>query len=204
MASIAYNIMNHNYLLWQIEWNEIQSLEITKEVEDVFIGSDVRYDDIHTLLRALVPNESITRIRFEGDFIDCLRSDKRSDIIQAVGSYLPSLHEFVLGDTPVLVADLCHLISKSISLKLLNLHDVILQGTPDNFKAFEMALLYSKSIEEFDMEACSSDTLGIDLNKIKDSWRRKNTINHRVTPFNKQPDTSFVARKRLSFASRTA
>jgi hypothetical protein len=200
MASRACIIMSHqHYILWQIECNEIQSLEITKEVEDVFIGSDVRYDDIQTLLWAIVRNESITTIRFEGDFLDCLREDKRSEIIQAVGSYLPSLHEICLGDAPVLVSDLCHLVSRSKSLKKLHIHDLILQGTSDDFKAFETSLLFSKSIEEFEMKECTSDTLGIDLNKIKDSWMRKNAVN-RVTPLQQQN----YSRKRLSIAPRTA
>jgi len=161
--------MSHqHYLLWQIECSEIPILEITKEVEDAFIGSDVRYDDITILLKALVRNESIRSIRFEGDFLDCLQEQRRSELIRAVGSYLPSLQKICLGDTPIFVADLCHLVTKSKRLRYLYLHDLILQGQPEDFRALEVALLHHP-FKEFDMNECTSTFPGIDLMKIKNA-----------------------------------
>ena len=60
----------HSLLLQQIESNQLSSLELTKEVEEIFAGDedDLRFDDITILLKALVQNKSIRSIRLEGDF----------------------------------------------------------------------------------------------------------------------------------------
>lgn len=196
--------MSHqHYILWQIECNEIPILEITKEVEDVFIGSDVRYDDITILLKALVMNQSIRTIRFEGDFLDCLQEERRSEVIRVVGSYLPSLHEICLGDSPIFVTDLCHLITKSKALRVLNLHDLVLQGQPEDFHALETALLQHPSIKEFEMNECNSAIPGIDLDNIsiKNAGQRRNRLQTNVVHNLMLPPLSpLLAKKRLSVA----
>jgi len=210
----------HYLSLQQIECNKISVLAITKEVEDVFLGGgdNVYHDDIHLLLRALVRNESITTITFEGDFLDCLREDRRSELISAVGSYLPSLIEITLGDTPMSVTDLCHLVRKSESIITLQLHDLILQGSIDDLNSLEVALLCSTSIKEFELKECTSTIYGgIDLlNKIQDSWNRKkssfitraitnNNTHNRALPLPQNSSNNYyTAKKQLSYVPRTA
>jgi len=211
---------SHYLSLQQIECNKISVLAITKEVEDVFLGvcgDNVYHDDIHLLLRALVRNESITTITFEGDFLDCLREDRRSELISAVGSYLPSLIEITLGDTPMSVTDLCHLVRKSESIITLQLHDLILQGSIDDLNSLEVALLCSTSIKEFELKECTSTIYGgIDLlNKIQDSWNRKkssfitraitnNNTHNRALPLPQNSSNYYTAKKQLSYVPRTA
>lgn len=185
-------------LLRRIESNAILDLVITKEVEEVFDGdNDIRHDDIMLLLKALIVNESIESIRFEGDFLDCLDPQRRSELIIAMGSYLPSLQRIDLGDTPIFVKDLCHLVRKSESLRCLNLHDLILQGQPEDFDALEAALLHHPSLTEFDMNECTSDIPGIDLTRIK------NAVNRKSPSFAVRPRSPFLAKKRLSAVARS-
>eukprot|EP00536_Pseudo-nitzschia_multiseries_P010965 jgi/Psemu1/297732/fgenesh1_pm.354_\ len=191
--------MNRQHsLLWLIESNAIQELDITKEVEDVFdsCDDDVRYDDIVLLLKALVANESIRSIRFEGDFLNGLHPQRRSELIRAVGSYLPSLQRVDLGDTPILVRDLCHLISKSQSLRSLNLHDLVLQGQLEDFGALEANLLHHRSLKEFDMNECAPGIPGIDLTHIRDAGKRESVPSPSLSPL--------LARKKLSAVARSA
>lgn len=186
-------------LLWQIESNAITDLEITKEVEDVFDGSnDIRYDDIILLLKALIVNESIRSIRFEGYFLDCLHPQRRSELMKVVGSYLSSLQQIDLGDTPVLVRDLCHIVSQSESLRCLNLHDLILQGQPEDFDALEAALLHHPSLKEFDMIECTAGIPGIDLTHIQNAGKRE------TSSFAVRPLSPLLATKRLSSIARSA
>eukprot|EP00532_Pseudo-nitzschia_australis_P000218 CAMPEP_0168195648 /NCGR_PEP_ID=MMETSP0139_2-20121125/19977_1 /TAXON_ID=44445 /ORGANISM="Pseudo-nitzschia australis, Strain 10249 10 AB" /LENGTH=206 /DNA_ID=CAMNT_0008119535 /DNA_START=31 /DNA_END=651 /DNA_ORIENTATION=+ len=186
-------------LLWRIKSNSILDLKIIKEVEEVFDGSnDVRHDDIMLLLKALIVNESIVSIRFEGDFLDCLDPKRRSELIMAMGSYLPSLQRIDLGDSPIFVKDLCHLVKKSESLRCFNLHDLILQGQPEDFDALESALLHHPSLKDFDMNECTSDIPGIDLTRIK------NAVQRQSPSFAVRPRSPFLAKKRLSAVARSA
>ena len=229
----------HSLLLRQIEYNEITNLEIIKEVEDVFvvvtndssstgIGTgrstttvqlQVRFDDIRALLKALIRNDSITSIVFEGDFLDCLRADKRSELLQTLGSYLPALTELCLGDTPMHVRDVRHIVTHaSGTLTKLTLHDLILQGTVEEFRAFERALLWTtktSSIQEFSMNECttsvisgsSSSSSSIDLNSIGTAWKSQKEASSFAAPrtIPVPPDaTMLIARKQLSIVPRTA
>ena len=230
-------------LLQQIEYNEITNLEIIKEVEDVFVvvtndssSTDtdtgtgrstttvqlqVRFDDIRALLTALIRNNSITSIVFEGDFLDCLRADKRSELLQTLGSYLPALTELCLGDTPMHVRDVSHIVTHaSGTLTKLTLHDLILQGTVEEFRAFERALLWTtkktSSIQEFRMKECTTSVLSgssssssstIDLNRIGTAWKSQKEASSFAAPRTipvPTDATMLIARKRLSIVPRTA
>lgn len=183
-----------HFLLWQIESNMIRTLEINKEVEEVFAGCDIRFNDISLLLKALVVNESIRSIRFEGDFLDCLHPESRSELIQTI-SYLPSLVKFDLGDTPIMVSDLCHLITRSRSLRSLTLHDLVLQGDPEDFNALELGLSHHPSIKEVEMNECAPATIGVDLVHLKMAGKCNkgpSTCPHTSSPL--------IARKRMHAA----
>eukprot|EP00537_Pseudo-nitzschia_pungens_P007516 CAMPEP_0172355802 /NCGR_PEP_ID=MMETSP1060-20121228/197_1 /TAXON_ID=37318 /ORGANISM="Pseudo-nitzschia pungens, Strain cf. cingulata" /LENGTH=195 /DNA_ID=CAMNT_0013075651 /DNA_START=90 /DNA_END=677 /DNA_ORIENTATION=+ len=189
-------------LLWQIESNVIEDLEITKEVEEVFDSYDdeIRFDDIVLLLKALVANQSIRSIRFEGDFLGGLHPERRSELVRAVGSYLPSLQRIDLGDTPILVRDLCHLITNSESLRSLNLHDLVLQGQPEDFGALEADLLHHSSLKEFDMTECVAGIPGIDLTHIRNAGKRESVPTHYAI----RPLSPLMAKKRLHAVARSA
>ena len=166
---------NHNHhhfsLLQQIECNKLPILELTKEVEEMEISEDLRYDDISVLLKALTGNESIRCIRFEGDFLDGLHPLRRSDLLRAVGNM--SLDHLGLGDSPVLVVDLCHFLRESKSLSSLHLHDSILQGSTEELRALEEALTSHPTIQEFDIHECTSAIPGTNLGTLRNAGRRR-------------------------------
>mmetsp|Transcript_9134 Transcript_9134/g.19150 ORF Transcript_9134/g.19150 Transcript_9134/m.19150 type:complete len:204 (-) Transcript_9134:111-722(-) len=196
------NCSYRHLLLRQIENNDLPLLEISKEVEDVFHGchdGDIRYDDITILLRALVRNESISSISFEGDFLDCLHPLRRSELIRAIGSYLPSLEHVGLGDSPILVDDLCHLLTKSISLRSLHLHDCILQGLSEDFRDLESALLHHPSIREFEVQKCTSTDSGTDWKTLENAGKRQRIRSSLSYP-QQLPLSPLLAMKKLTVA----
>lgn len=159
--------MRHPHLLQQIEENTIPVLELTKEVEELFDDDTrLRYDDIHLLLEALSKNLSIQCIRFEGDFLDCLHPLQRSKLLRIIGSFLPSLRHVGLGDSPILVADLCHLVTHQKQLLSLRLHDSILQGTLQEFEALEGILANHSTIRDFELYECTSAIPGTNLKSL--------------------------------------
>jgi len=160
------------HLLHQIESNSLPILELTKEIEEIF-DENLRYDDITLLVKALSKNESINYVRFEGDFLDCLHPFQRSELLQAVGSYLPSLQHLGLGDSPILVSDLCHMVVRSRSLKSLQLHDSILQGTSQDFDILEEALRSHGSIQELEIHECTSTIPGTNLKTLRTARTRR-------------------------------
>ena len=168
---------NNYHLLEQIEGNVLPILELTKEVEELFPDANceglLRYDDISLLLGVLSRNESIRCIRFEGDFLDCLHPLRRSELLRVVGSHLPGLVHIGLGDSPILVADLCHLVTHSKSLRSLHLHDSILQGTIEDFKALEEVLASHPTIQEFEIHECTSVIPGTNLKAFTHARKRR-------------------------------
>jgi hypothetical protein len=151
-------------ILDKISNNEISTLKITMEAEDVFHNDGSVHDFLDTLQR----NTSIDSVRLEGEFLGCLRADARSKVLQEVGDSLGSaLREVTLGDSLVLVSDVAHILTKSPALRTLNLHDVVLQGDEDCFRALEAALMQHPSLKEFEMgENCYSAVQEIDLDRV--------------------------------------
>jgi len=200
---------NHHdhFLLQQIECNTLPILELTKEVEEIFAGTDdLRYDDITILLQALSRNDSIRCVRFEGDFLDCLHPLRRSDLLRAVGSYLPSLRHLGLGDSPVMLADLLHLVTKSKSLRSLHLHDSVLQGSVEEFRALQEALKTHPSIQEFEIHECTSSIPGTNLEALRNAGKRKSSTRSyqqgsTSLPY-QQRFVSLLNRKRFDVAKR--
>jgi hypothetical protein len=179
---------HHHFLLQQIECNRLPILELTKEVEEIFAGiEDLRYDDITILLEALEGNESIHCVQFEGDFLDCLHPLRRSELLRAVGTSLRNLYHLGLGDSPMFVADLCHLVTESKSLRSLHLHDSILQGTTEDFRAFEEVLRSHPSIQELEIHECTSAICGTNIKALRNALTQR-----------RRPTTSFHQRSSRS------
>merc|ERR1711933_599823 len=157
-------------------------LELTKEIEEIFVDTssqDIRYDDITPLVRALSANESIRCVRFEGDFLDCLHPLRRSELLRVVGSCLSSLHFVGLGDSPLLVADLCHLVTESKSLQSLHLHDSVLQGSPEDFRPLEEALTSHPTLRDIEIHECTSAIPGTNLKTLQNAGKRSPTSPYR-------------------------
>ena len=165
----------HSLLLQQIESNQLSSLELTKEVEEIFAGEedDLRFDDITILLKALVQNKSIRSIRLEGDFLDCLHPLRRSELLKAIGSYLPSLQQLSLGDSPVLVTDLCHVLVNSKTLLGLQLHDIVLQGTIQDFDVLQRVLTTHPSLGEVEIVECTTNAIPGTINHLTTTLRKR-------------------------------
>lgn len=192
--------MNHPNLLEEIESNNIPVLELTKEIEELFEDdSRLRYDDIHLLLEALSKNMSIQCIRFEGDFLDCLHPLQRSKLLRIIGSYLPGLLHVGLGDSPILVADLCHLVSQPKQLLSLRLHDSILQGTLEEFETLEGILARHSTIREFEIHECTSAIPGTNLKSLTHIKKNKRTT---TTTTNSPPTRGLQQRRRALLDSK--
>mmetsp|Transcript_10648 Transcript_10648/g.25628 ORF Transcript_10648/g.25628 Transcript_10648/m.25628 type:complete len:202 (-) Transcript_10648:66-671(-) len=163
-----------HHVLQQIESNTLPVLELTKEIEEINgTHDDLRYDDVAPLVRALARNESIRCVRFEGDFLDCLHPLRRSELLRVVGDRLPNVSFVCLGDSPLPVADLCHLVTESKSLRALHLHDSILQGSPEDFRALEEALTDHPTIREIEIHECTSAIPGTNLKTLQDAGKRR-------------------------------
>lgn len=176
--SINMNEHQDHSLLQQIECDILPVLELSKEIEETFVensSEDLRYDDIAPLVQALKTNESIRCVRFEGDFLDCLHPLRRSELLRVVGTYLPNLHYLGLGDSPLLVTDLCHLITESKSLRSVHLHDSILQGSPDDFRALEEALASHNTLKEIEIHECTSAIPGTNLKTLQNFGKRRSS-----------------------------
>lgn len=182
----------HHVLLEQIKGNQLPILEFTKEVEEIFASiEDLRFDNITILLEALEGNDSIHCVRFERDFLDCLHPLRRSELLRALGTGLRSLHHLGLGDSPLSVADLCHLVTAAKSLRSLHLHDAILQGTTEDFRAFESVLRNHPSIQEVEIYECTSAIQGANLKALRNALpQRRRSI---------KKTTSFLSRNRKLF-----
>mmetsp|Transcript_14546 Transcript_14546/g.36547 ORF Transcript_14546/g.36547 Transcript_14546/m.36547 type:complete len:201 (+) Transcript_14546:607-1209(+) len=169
--------MNQHNLLQQIESNTLPILELNKEIEELFTDDSYKdllhYDDITLLLQALSRNESIHCIRLDGDFLDCLHPLQRSLLLRTLANCLPDLRHIGLGDSPILVADLCHLVSKSKSLRSLHLHDSILQGSIDDVEAMEHILAGHPTIEEFEISECTSTIPGTNIKTLANARQRR-------------------------------
>lgn len=193
--------MNQHNLLQQIQSNTLPILELHKEIEELFTDDNyedlLRYDDITLLLKALSTNESIRCIRFEGDFLDCLHPLQRSLLLRTLGNCLPYLRHVGLGDSPILVADLCHLVSKSKSLRSLHLHDSILQGSIEDFETMENILASHPTIEEFEIHECTSAIPGTNIKTLTNARKRRSPA--RVL---QERSSSLLNSKRFQIANR--
>jgi hypothetical protein len=190
-------------LLREIECNTLPILELTREVEELDNGqADLHYDDIALLLSALKGNWSVRCAVLEGDFLDCLHPLRRSELLRALGG-LRSLRHLGLGDSPILVSDLCHLVKYSSSLQSLRLHDSILQGTAEDFSALEEEIRGHPTLQELEFHECTSAIPGKDLKTLKNAGKQQRTSPTTTKPATIERRPSGMYGKHLPIAKRS-
>lgn len=116
----------------------------------------MNHKNIRALLEALARNRSISSIMFEGDFLDCLRDDQRSELLQTIGNRdaMPLLTDVTIGDSPVRVSDLTYVLRSKGSIVGLHIHDLLLRGTVEDFRSFRVAVLCNASLKDFEVNEC--------------------------------------------------
>jgi hypothetical protein len=137
------NIMS---ILAKIQANDITNLHFSD-------ADDELLDNSHKLIEALEKNTSIASVRFDADFLGCLRSDARSKIVK-VAVKTPSLQEVHLEDALLMVVDITDMLFQAKSLRVLTLTNVVLQGVSEHFDVCERALYQHGYLKEFAMEDC--------------------------------------------------
>jgi hypothetical protein len=145
-------------ILEKIQANDITNLHISD-------ADDELLDFPHKLLEALEKNTSITSVRFDADFLGCLRSDARSKLVEAIGK-IPSLQEVHLKDALLTVIAITNMILKAKSLRVLTLNNVVLQGVSEHFDACATALYQHVCLKEFGVEDCIPAVKDISLEKL--------------------------------------
>jgi hypothetical protein len=146
-------------ILEKIQVNDVTNLHISD-------ADDELLDNSHKLIEALEKNTSITSVRFDADFLGCLRSDARSKLVKAIGK-IPSLQKVHLQDALLMVVDITDMILHAKSLRLLTLNNnVVLQGVSEHFDACETALYQHVCLKEFGVEGCIPAAKDISLEKL--------------------------------------
>jgi hypothetical protein len=141
-------------ILENIQANDMTNLYISDVDDELF-------DFCHRLIEALETNTSITSVRFDADFLGCLRSDARSKLFEVIGK-IPSLQEVHLEDAVLMVIDITVMVLQAKSLRALTLNNVVLQGVSEHFDAFYQHVC----LEESGVEDCVPAVKDIYLEKL--------------------------------------
>jgi hypothetical protein len=145
-------------ILENIQANDMTNLYISDVDDELF-------DFCHRLIEALETNTSITSVRFDADFLGCLRSDARSKLVEAIGK-IPLLQEVHLEDALLTVIAITNMILQAKSLRVLTLNNVVLQGLSEHFDACATALYQHVCLKEFGVEDCIPAVKDISLEKL--------------------------------------
>ncbi len=145
-------------ILEQIQANSITVLRFTCNDDDVI-------DSIHKIMDAIKKNSSILTVEFLDDFLGCLRSDARSQLLHSL-ICVPCLQEIRLDDGLIVVSDIADLLRDVKGLKVLVLKNIILQGIEKDFAATEMALHQHCSLKELRVENCRPAVEGISIDAL--------------------------------------
>jgi hypothetical protein len=152
-------------ILEKIQANEITNLRISDADDDLL-------DNSHKLIEALKNNTSIVSVRFDADFLGCLRNDARSKLAKAIGK-IPSLQEVHLEDALLMVMDIADMLEQAKSLRVLKLNNLVLQGVSEHFDACETALYQHGCLKEFAMDDCIPAMKEISLEKLHQAGRKQ-------------------------------
>ena len=137
----------------QIQNNTISKVKFTCEDDDII-------DNVHQLIAALKENTSLLTIEFADEFLGCLRSDARSELLGAL-TKLQSLQELRIEGGLVMIVDIAEVACEVQGLKVLTLDNVVLQGIENDFNAMELTLHQHRSLKEFSIERCHPAVHGI-------------------------------------------
>lgn len=139
----------------EIQDSTITKIRFTCEDEEVI-------DNIYDYINAIKLNTSIETVELYEDFLGCVRSDARTELIGAIGQ-VPCLKELRLEQGLVQIIDLAELLCDVQWLRVLTMKNLVLQGTEEDFRASELALNQHIGIKEFSLEGCSPAVRGISL-----------------------------------------
>jgi hypothetical protein len=157
-------------LLNQIEDNVITDLRLN-DTEDEII------DHVRILLDALKKNTSIESIHFQGEFLGCIRGDKRNELVELIGG-LPNLQEVQMNSSLLMVKVLTTVISKAKQLRVLKRNGIVFQGVDEDMSSCELALMTHPCLKEFDLHDCSTAAVSNDvsLDKLEKAGKKLSTV----------------------------
>jgi hypothetical protein len=156
-------------LLNQIEDNAITNLRLEDTDEEMI-------DNIRALIGALEKNTSIESIRFNGEFLGCLRGDTRCELIELIGG-IPTLQEVHMSHSLLMVKVLTNMISKAKQLRVLKMANIVFQGVAEDISACELALVTHSCLKEFGMKECSAAAVGdISLEKLEKAGKKLSMV----------------------------
>lgn len=137
----------------QIRNNTISKVKFTCEDDEII-------DNVHQLIAVFKKNTSLLSIEFADEFLGCLRSDARSELLGAL-TKLQSLQELRIEGGLVMIVDIAEILCDIQGLKVLTLDHVVLQGIEKDFHAMELTLHQHRSLKEFSIERCHPAVHGI-------------------------------------------
>ncbi len=137
----------------QIQNSTISKVKFTADDDDII-------DNVHQLIAAVKRNTSLLTVEFADEFLGCLRSDARSELLGAM-TKLQSLQELRIEGGLVMIVDVAEVLCEIQGLKVLTLDNVVLQGVEQDFNAMELTLHQHRSLKEFSIERCHPAVSGI-------------------------------------------
>ena len=144
-------------IIKQLQENDVTELRLSDADDDCI-------DDFRNIAEALAQNTSLTVVRLEG-YLACLRNDARVEFVEAMTKN-SSLQEIYVSDALLVVSCITNLIVKSKNLKVLSLHNVVLQGVQELFDNCERALLQHPSLKSFLLDEVKAAVDNIDTSKL--------------------------------------
>jgi hypothetical protein len=152
-------------IIQQIQDNAIVNLRIND-------GDEYLIDHVYNLIDALSKNTSVETIQFQGEYLGCVRSDARSELVQMV-SKLPNLNEVHMNNSLVLISDITKMLSCAKALRVLKINGVVLQGVAMDFAACEIALYQHILLKEFEMLDCTPAVREISLESLEMAGKKQ-------------------------------
>jgi hypothetical protein len=151
-------------LLAKIQGNDITDLRISEDPDEVF-------DHVTSFLDAMESNTSIETVKFDKDFIGCLRHDDRSDLLNAL-SKIPSLKEVHLGDACLLVKDITNILVEAKGLVSFSLNTVVLQGDAASLDACELAVCQHPCLKQFELINCTTAIRDLSIDSLQTAAKK--------------------------------
>lgn len=153
-------------IIEQVASNSITDLKISQDPDEA-LGKK----KVGEFLDALGSNTSIETLKLDGDFIGCLRQDKRSALIKAIGD-LPNLKEVHLGEACMLADDVASILTKGKNIVSMSLTAVVLQGEQSSLDACELAVYTHPTLKQFDLKDSSTAIAELSLDKLQEAGKK--------------------------------
>ena len=160
-------------------------MNILDQINDNAI-TDVRLNDtehkklwkgngVEQLIEALSKNTSIESIRFEGEFLGCVRSEPRKTLIETIGK-LPNLHEVHMNESLLDISAMTKMIISAKNLRILKLNAIVFQGAKEGIPDCVVALHAHMSMKEFEMKDCLATDSSISLQPLELAAKKVTTV----------------------------